>query len=273
MNVPFPCCPSPTHHAGAGGAAAAASQLSKLPTQQQLLLYCLCVLCPGASSGASTTQADLCRLWGLPVPAGADGSGEDTPGRHGGNAGINSSSSTPGSRLSKAAGSSFTPLAGAGVAGGSKGSSCRKRGRIERAGGSSSSVGLSTASVDAIWQLNLKVAKTVGVSHLSPEEVSNQLELMAQMALVDLVSPGAGPSGSPAPGSAAAAGGGRKLLKPQRLFLQAAGRKGSSSAAAAAAADAGGGGARAGLRVAYETVLRSFKTHPLFRKLLGTKSA
>jgi hypothetical protein len=250
--------------AGAGGAAAAANQLSKLPTQQQLLLYCLCVLCPGASSGASTTQADLCRLWGLPPPAGADGSGEDTPVKH-----CSSSSSTPGGR--PAGSSSFTPLTGSRGGGGGKGSSCRKRGRMERAGGSSSSVGLSTASVDAIWQLNLKVAKTVGVSPLSPEEVSNQLELMAQMALVDLVPPSAGPGCSPAPGFAAA-GGGRKLLKPQRLFLAAAGRKGGSSAAAAAA-DAGSGGARAGLRVAYETVLRSFKTHPLFRKLLGTESA
>ncbi|KAI8468241.1 MAG: hypothetical protein J3K34DRAFT_478706 [Monoraphidium minutum] len=260
------------------GAATVASVRS-LPNQQQLLLYSLTVLCPppdaadtlsssaslssdsfgSSSSSFSGVSAAAAAAAGSPA---AGGGGGGTPAGRGRSAASlwaelgPPGGGAPGSaakavRAPGAAGGAGRRLFGAGGGGGGAGK-----------GGGGGYV-LAVALEDAYCQY-CKVCRLVGMAPAGAPELRHMADLLAQMALIDVVEAaapgGGGGGGTPGGGAALTPGGAGGRRKGPRGF--------GGAAAAAPRGGGGGGGARLSLRAGHDEIHRALAANPALRCLV-----
>jgi hypothetical protein len=237
--------------------AATVANIRALPNQQQLLLYSLTILCPpldaeaGGSAGAGGGAA--------PAPgAGPQSAGKGrsasslwadlTPGRGGG--GTPHSAAKPVRAPAAAAGTGRRLFGAGGKAGGSG------------SGGGSRSCVLAVSLDDAYGQY-CRVCRLVGMGAATRADLQHMADLLAQMALVDVVN-AAGPAAAAAPPAAGGGtpGTGGRRRKGPRGFGDAGGTP------AAAGGGGGGGGARLSLRAGHDEVHRALAANPALRCLV-----
>jgi hypothetical protein len=250
--APRPAPPPPGVRSSQHGAATVAS-IRALPNQQQLLLYSLSVLCPppelpeapaAASSGSFTAATPPSKartaagLWADATPGGGPAARLTlvrTP-----------SGGGPGRRLFGAGGG--------------------KAGKGGKGGGDAGTV--MAAGAEAVYAQYCRVCRLVGMAAATRPELRHMADLLAQMALLDVIeAPAGGACGAGTPAKAAAAaltpGGRRGRRSVPRGF-------GADSPALGGGSFTGGGGseARLTLRVGHEEVQRALAANPALRCLV-----